>query len=193
MKQCSGDVLICVRQNGFSPTVSSSPPYSSSYKPENALVDDGSHYCGKYKPNEWWKIDFKTNVVVSSYQIRAGNGGGWIYNWKVEVSTDDSNWILVHTQTNKDCSSFPSFPTGYSQPFRYFRITGTGPAYRTSSHNIAFKYIKFNGNYGVYPTKTPTRAPTPTPTPTFVKLVYSCAVARNPFSLSSLIMTIIAS
>jgi hypothetical protein len=191
MTQCSGDVLICVRQNGFSPTVSSSPPHSSDHKPENALVDDDStHYCGSFKPNEWWKIDFKTNVVVSSYQIRTDDGRGWIYNWKVEVSTDNSNWALVHTQTNKDCKSFPSFPTGYSQPFRYFRITGTGPAAGGgSTYNIAFYYIKFIGSYGVYPTKTPTQAPTPT----FVKLVYSCAIARNPFSLSSLIMTIIAS
>jgi hypothetical protein len=189
MTQCSGDVLICVRQNGFSPTVSSSPPIGSSYKPENALVDDGSHYCGDYKPNEWWKIDFKTNVVVSSYQIRAPNGGGYIYNWKVEVSTDNSNWILVHTQTNKECSSFPIFSTGYSQPFRYFRITGTGPSATGYTHNIAFYYIKFNGNYGVYPTKTPI----PTPTPVKVIVVYTCVVVRNTFLLSHLIMIMISS
>jgi hypothetical protein len=190
MSQCSGDVLICVRQNGFSPVASSSSSWDSNHVAEKALVDDSSHFCAVYGQNQWWKIDFKTNVVVSSYQIRSGSGGGWIYNWKVEVSTDNSNWVLIHTQTNKGCSNFPSFPTGYSQPFRYFRITGTGPAAGGgSTYNIAFYYIKFIGSYGVYPTKTPTQAPTPT----FVKLVYSCAIARNPFSLSSLIMTIIAS
>ena len=176
MGLCSGDVLLCVRKDGFSPTVTTSPPISSSFTGENALVDDSSCYCGSYKPNEWWMIDFKTNVMVKTYQIRALAQNGYIYNWKVEVSEDNSTWHFVHEQINTSCSNFPSFPTGYSNPFRYFKITGTGPSSGPHTDKIAFFYIKFIGISGVCQTK----------------VICTCVV-RNPFKLLPLMMTMIIS
>ena len=97
------------------------------------------------------------------------------------MSDDDSNWYYIHTQTNRACSSFPSFSTGYSNTFRYFKLTGTGLAAGGGSiYNIAFYYIKFNGNYIACPT------------PVKVIVVFTC-VAKKPFLFSPLIMIMISS
>ena len=145
MTYCLGNVLECVKKT-FAPTASSSSVYDSKYKAEKALVDDSNQFCANFQSADWWKIDFKTSVIVTSYKIRTGSGGGWIYNWKVDVSNDDSQWTYIHTKVDTDCQNSPSFEMNYLNSFRYFRITTTGQSSGNAGNNIAFQYIEFNNN-----------------------------------------------
>jgi len=154
MIQC-GNLIECLKNEDIFPQANASS-YSDTRKPENAFVPDSSEFCGTYEDNGWWEVDFQRHVTVESYKIRTFDGntfGGWLYNWRIDVSFDRISWIWVHTQRNTNCVNTPVFTTGYSNKFRYFRITSTGYASSITSQNVAFIYIEFKGTYDPKPIK----------------------------------------
>ena len=90
---------------GFTYSVSSLSVSSSSYKPENALVDNDSpffHSAGDV-PGQWWQISFSKQVAISSYFIRTNKvWSNRLTSWHIDASNDTVTWKTVHTVKGKD-------------------------------------------------------------------------------------------
>ena len=90
---------------GITYSVSSLSVLSSSYLPENALIDNNKPYfhSAYSASNQWWQISFSKQVAISSYLIRTGvNKGRRLTAWHVNASNDNVTWRTVHTVTGKD-------------------------------------------------------------------------------------------
>ena len=100
-------------------------------------------FFGQRKKYQWWEVDFKRKVLITSYQIHSLCQNEWIYNWKTEVSNNRKNYSFVDQHKNTCGSTFglPSFVSG-----RYFRITCTGKSVATSNPYMTFYYVKFFGS-----------------------------------------------
>jgi hypothetical protein len=90
---------------GITYSVSSLSVLSSSYLPENALVDnDKPYFHSAYSAsNQWWQISFSKQVAISSYLIKtSANYIRRLTAWHVDASNDNVTWRTVHTVTGKD-------------------------------------------------------------------------------------------
>jgi beta-glucanase (GH16 family) len=110
----------------------------------------------------WWKVDLGASYNLSGSEVMwefARN-----YKYKVEISTDNTNWTLkVDKTANTSTAQTQNDP--FTATARYVRITVTGLAANTWASFYEFRVFDTSG--GPTPTRTSTLSgPTPTRTPT---------------------------
>lgn len=73
--------------------------------------------------NHWWKVDLDASKSITSTQVN------WeataVYKYKIEVSTDNTNWTLKVDKTG-NTSSAQTQTDNFTATARYVRITVTG-------------------------------------------------------------------
>ena len=179
MSLCQTHIVECLRNDGIFPSASSKSFYSDNYLPSNALVYDTANYFNSAdnSDNEWWIVDFKVNVLIENYSIMAGSGGGFIYNWDSEISTNNQTWVKVDEKRNTICSD-QIFTLGEPVTCRYFKITGRGNSINNSP-KIAYYYVKFYGSIN---------PPTPSPFFQVISPINNCISDRSIYFLFYLII-----
>ncbi len=111
---------------------------------------------------QWWKVDLGQNYSVSGAEVM-WEFSGRLYKYRIEVSTDNTNWTTVVDMTNNTSNTAQTQSHSFSaRTARYVRITVTGLPTRTWASFWEFRVF---GSGGTSPTATPT-SPTATPTRT---------------------------
>lgn len=99
---------------------------------------------------QWWKVDLGQNYSLTGAEVM------WefsrVYKYKIEVSTDNTNWTLVVDRTN-NTSNAQTQTHSFSATARYVRITVTGLEANTWASFWEFRVF---GSGGATPTPTPT-------------------------------------
>ncbi|MDB6122952.1 MAG: Coagulation factor 5/8 type domain protein [Pedosphaera sp.] len=72
----------------------------------------------------WWRVDLGTNCNLSSVTINWFGTGGRSYQYKIEVSTNDINYVMAVDQSGN--TSTANTTNTFSATARYVRITVTG-------------------------------------------------------------------
>ena len=176
MSFCSTHIVECLRNDNIEPVTYSSSIYSSEYLPQYGLIyDTSNHYSSASGDNQWWVVDFQSNVLIESYSIMAGSGSGWTYNWDLEASFDGLEWGLVHGMRNTICVD-QIFTLNASVLCRSLRIIGRGLTVNGGHTYVQFYYVKFHGS--LYPI-------TPNPNCPYSSIDNKCVV--HLFILSSFI------
>ena len=91
---CSS-IVSCLQEQNLSPIA-----YSSHERPDepasNSLIDtpDNFHTVCEIKL-QWWAIDFKKIVGVSSYSIASNSNCHYIRQWHAYTSINNNTWTLV--------------------------------------------------------------------------------------------------
>jgi hypothetical protein len=105
---------------------------NESYAPRNLLDPITSlGFASANQPGQWVEWDFQEyRVALTHYSLRIGPLG-LIRSWKLEGSSDGSNWMYLDSQSNmeslKNDRPVVSFCVGDDHKFRYLRLTQTGP------------------------------------------------------------------
>ena len=110
--------------------------------------------------NHWWKVDLGASFNLSGSEVMwefARN-----YKYKVEVSTDNTNWTMAADKT-ASTNAAQTQTDSFSVTARYVRITVTGLPTSPVTWASFFEFRVF-GSGG--PTNTPTNTPVATNTPT---------------------------
>lgn len=121
--------------------------------------DAKTRWCAaNSRPNHWWMVD-----LGAPYDL-IGSEVSWeydrkIYKYKVEVSTNQADWIAVADQTQNG-SATQIQRDSFTARGRYVRITVTGLEPGTWA-----SFYEFSAIGRPAPTPTPTATPTPTNTP----------------------------
>lgn len=159
MIKCKTHLVDCLN-------LSKNPPraYARSLYNENYLAEYGLDYTNQnfYASNrtfsgQWWFVDFKTDVVITDYQIVSLSQCYWVKTYSIFLSNSTSWENIVNR------SEYPNkqiFSTNYSYPIRRFKIEGKDDC----DNELAFYYIKFFGFYSP-----------------FRKLKNTCAIKRRVF------------
>ena len=99
-----------------------------------------------HEPNQWVQFDFKDRqIALSSYTVKGGFPA--LRQWKVEMSNDSTNWILVDEKfTDLLKSGTKHFQCSHPTQdfFRYIRITSTGPNWG-DGNTLSISKIEFFG------------------------------------------------
>jgi hypothetical protein len=74
--------------------------------------------------NHWWKVDLGASHALTGSEVM-WEKSGLVYKYKVEVSTDNTNWTLVIDKTNNTSTS-QTQTDNFTATARYVRITVTG-------------------------------------------------------------------
>ena len=74
--------------------------------------------------NHWWKVDLGASHALTGSEVM-WEFSGRVYKYKVEVSTDNTNWTLVVDKTN-NTSTAQTQTDNFTATARYVRITVTG-------------------------------------------------------------------
>jgi hypothetical protein len=107
--------------------------------------------------NHWWKVDLGASYALSGSEVM-WEKSGLVYKYKVEVSTDNTNWTLkVDKTANTSTAQTQNDP--FTATARYVRITVTGLSTSPVAWASFFEFRVFDTTSG--PTATPTRTPTP--------------------------------
>ena len=94
---CSTNIVECLRNDNIEPVTYSSSVFSPDYLPQYALdYSTSTQFCSLNEDNQWWVVDFQSNVLIESYSIMAGSSGNWLYNWDIEVPFNDLDWFFIH-------------------------------------------------------------------------------------------------
>jgi hypothetical protein len=128
-------------------TVSASSEYSSNYIAANAFKGDyvsGNGSNGEWATNGvsvnfWIKIALPTAVRTWKFGFRGRDGNTErLYNWRIEGSNDNSNWISLYTAPNPTYlgSTYQEFLVDSVGKFQYYRLfcvnsDGTTPGLST--------------------------------------------------------------
>jgi alpha-L-fucosidase len=93
-----------------------------------AMANDGNiatRWCASDSGlNHWWKVDLGQNYNISGSQVM-WELNGKVYKYKVEVSTDNTNWTTKIDKTN-NTSTQQTQSDNFTAIARYVRITVTG-------------------------------------------------------------------
>ena len=147
MIKCETHLVECLRGIKVEPTASCKSEFNSSFVKDYSLIYDTNNYYAseQTEPGQWWSIDLHRNVVLSSYQIKAGTGCRWLYHWKILVSTNKRYWknISEHTGYPNDTM----FEVNYRRSFRHIKIEGNNAC----DAKLAFYYIKLYGSFNPSP------------------------------------------
>ncbi|MDB6018240.1 MAG: Coagulation factor 5/8 type domain protein [Pedosphaera sp.] len=87
----------------------------------------------------WWRVDLGTNCNLSSVTIDWYGTGGRSYQYKIEVSTNDLNYVTAVDQTGNTSTA-----NTFTATARYVRITVTGVV--PSGGNASFYECLVYGN-----------------------------------------------
>ena len=145
---CSTHIVYCLRQEGIQPVASASSQFSSSISASNALECDNNNAfdSASQKSPQWWKVDFKKRVSISSYEISTNTPASndvSLYNWTLSVSDDDKNWRVIHGPT-QSYSTLKSCTLNKPVNALYARIDGNS-LYSKDNTEIWIRYVKFIG------------------------------------------------
>ena len=80
-------------------------------------ADDGSF-------NHWWEVDLGANYNLTGTEVNWEKNKA--YKYKIEVSTDDSNWTLAVDKTKNTTAVQTQTDSFTANTVRYVRITITG-------------------------------------------------------------------
>ena len=151
--KCRTHLVECLRRTGVEPVATGTVfrDNISNFGPMNA-INYNSSFSGIYHSiNDascgGWTLDFKKEVTVTSYQIKAKDTCNYLSKWNIQFSNknETDSYKTVDSQENK----FPGDDI-YYLPFkctaRFFRITGGSPLCQSTLNAIAFRYIKFFGS-----------------------------------------------
>ncbi|MDB6065722.1 MAG: Coagulation factor 5/8 type domain protein [Pedosphaera sp.] len=100
----------------------------------------------------WWRTDLGTNCNLSSVTINWYGTGGRSYQYKIEVSTNDINYVKAVDQTGN--TSTANTTNTFTATARYVRITVTGVV--PSGGNASFYECLVYGNVVPSASLTPT-------------------------------------
>ena len=116
---------------GFTPSASSE--YNSNYTASNAFKGDyvgGGGSTGEWgtagiSSNFWIKIGCPTAVRTWKFGFRGRDGNTErIYNWRIEGSTDNTNWVTLYTAPNPTYlgNTYQEFLVDSVGKFQYYRL-----------------------------------------------------------------------
>jgi hypothetical protein len=74
--------------------------------------------------NHWWKVDLGASHALTGSEVM-WEKSGVVYKYKVEVSTDNTNWTMAIDKTN-NTSTAQTQTDNFTATARYVRITVTG-------------------------------------------------------------------
>ena len=94
-------------------------------------------------PDQWWKINFTKVFYLSSYKLIAGSYCNYVNNWKLEISVDDTIWLMVHSFD--DWSKNQTIKLKQYHYAQYARITGRANGCREAANRLSFQRIYFYG------------------------------------------------
>jgi len=77
--------------------------------------------------NHWWKVDLGASYTLTGTKVIFQFARN--YRYKIEVSTDNINWIVVVNQTTNISLAQTRQDNLSATPGRYVRITYTGLPY----------------------------------------------------------------
>jgi F5/8 type C domain-containing protein/glycosyl hydrolase family 43 len=93
-----------------------------------AKANDGDFsstwFTGGPKLNNWWSVDLGTSKRLTGCRIMFQDPG-FYYQYKIEISSDKTNWKTVVNKTDSDVAWMPVHLFNENN-VRYFRITVTG-------------------------------------------------------------------
>ncbi|MEU6375655.1 discoidin domain-containing protein [Streptomyces sp. NPDC046909] len=99
---------------------SESNPFTS-YQPGRAVDgDDGTRWASDWSDDQWWQVDLGATNLVSRVTLDWERAYGKSY--RIELSTDGSNWQTVWSTTSGDGGLDTAKFTG--TPARYVRVHG---------------------------------------------------------------------
>ena len=97
MTERSLNIIECLRKRGIQPQAFASSELSNSYLASNALdYEADSMFAPKFlNTPQYWAVDFFTNVILTSYQLKTETGSNCFYNWAISTSLDKITWTVV--------------------------------------------------------------------------------------------------
>lgn len=119
------------------------PASADSFQTANPIAsgNDGStttRWCANDgNLNHWWKVDLGASHALTGSEVM-WEFSGRVYKYKVEVSTDNTNWTLVVDKTN-NTSTAQTQTDNFTATARYVRITVTGLASATWASFFEFR------------------------------------------------------
>ena len=146
---CKTHLVDCLRRKGVKPVASSKCCGTNAYTQNGIDYTDNNRFVSSYDVgDQWWMIDFKRDVYVSSYIIKiASVVCNFVNIWDITLSKDGSQWTNP-VSSNKGYPSEDPYFIHYMQYVRYFRINGNSTNGCTNNQNaLAFLYIKVFGSY----------------------------------------------
>lgn len=113
-----------VNYKGF--TISASSEYSSSYAASYAFRSDyGSEWAvaSGVTSNFWIKIACPTAVRTWKFGLRGRDTNERLYNWRIEGSTDNTNWVTLYTAPNPTyLGPYQEFLVDSVVKYQYYRL-----------------------------------------------------------------------
>lgn len=103
--------------------------------------------------NRWWKVDLGGDYNLTGSEVK-WEMSGKVYKYRIEVSTDDNNWIQVIDKTN-NTSTKQIQADGFSTTARYVRITVTGLSYGSWASFWEFKVFGKKSQGDIQPPTAP--------------------------------------
>ena len=101
----------------------------------NTLVDT---------PGQWWQINFTKLFYIGSYKLLAGSYCNYVNSWKLELSTDNNTWFVVHSFEGWSQNQTIRFNKYYQA--QYARITGCSNGCGEAANRLSFQRIYFYGS-----------------------------------------------
>ena len=144
---CKTHIIECLNNNVKLESSSVLYSYDQYRNPENALVyDTNNYFASDKKLGEWWQIDFKRTVAISSYTIVVLKQCDYVHNWTISLSLNNRTFIKVDEHNGY----YPSgiYQLGKTYNTRYLRISGNADSACTTETKkiLAFNYVYFYGS-----------------------------------------------
>lgn len=139
-------IVECLREKNIEPETFATSWYLD-HKPENALKYEQTtcFYTSSENKPQWWTVDFKQRVLITSYFIKCPSAANWISQWNLSVSNNNESWTVVD-EPAQDYPRDRTFIVEKPTAGRYAKVFGSSPLSSLSDKtHYAFNFIKFNG------------------------------------------------
>ena len=154
---CSG--VICALKRETAATLSATRSSEGLGKASNIFDHQtGTESGTEEQKDSWWSVDLGCNhrLAITHYELRHGKKGdeSLLSYWKLEGSTDASNWETLETKRDRDNHFKPTRPfyTGRwivegkkRRAFRHFRIFQTRRNEPSGKYGIFLSGIELYG------------------------------------------------
>ena len=153
MSECGTSIVECLITKGIEPVATSSNELSD--RPaSNALIytKEPMFHTSHEGPNPWWKIDFRREVTILSYQIETYAYYAHINMWNISVSNDNRNWRIADSQPDAGYPCGNTYTMNRTSSARYLKVIKLKNI--SQGNEMAMCYIKFFGSiYSALPGK----------------------------------------
>ena len=97
MTERSLNIIERLRKRGIQPQAFASSELNYNYLASNALDYEENSFFGPKQLNtpQYWAVDFGTNVILTSYQLKTESNSNVFYNWAISTSLDKITWPVV--------------------------------------------------------------------------------------------------